>query len=455
LVRRETFAIESAPAGPLSSRQLRAGYLIALGEFVDGYDLLVMGVALIFLKSNLGLSDTALGLLGAVTFLGAAVGLLVFGDLSDRYGRRAIFVLNLYFFVVCALASAFVTSLWQLATARFLIGVAIGMEIPASTAYLAEIAPERQRGALLGSLLNIMWILGALFSILLALPLIGWVGQESWRYLMGLGALPAFLILLARRSLPESPRWLLARGRIDEARAAMAHFGMSLTSTAESIGPTPLQASYRDLFVGPMRRRLALVTAIFFLNCLAGSVTTICTPLVMKEVGALSDTAALAFSGITWFVALIGTLVSMVLVDRVGRRRLCYGSTLAFSATALVLAVFGTHHPAILIGGLCVITLAAWSGIAVLTWIWASELFPTTLRGRSQGIASAACRVAAAANIFVMPVALRTVGFGLYVGVLAVPMLLIALLTALNPLLDSGGRALEEVSAGDGGEHHS
>ena len=95
---------------PLSPRQRYAAILVALGEFIDGYDLIVMGGALILLRPQFGLSPSQVGLLGASTFLGAMVGMLIFGDMSDRWGRRAIFVANLIFFVVFSILSAFVHS---------------------------------------------------------------------------------------------------------------------------------------------------------------------------------------------------------------------------------------------------------------------------------------------------------------------------------------------------------
>src|SRR5579875_825319 len=225
-----------------------------------------MGAALIYLRPQFHLTPSAVGALGASTFIGAAIGLLIFGDMSDRLGRRAIFIVNLFFFVVFAIASAFVTSTLQLFLVRFLVGVGVGMDIPTSTAYLAEIAPRRQRGRILGSLLNIMWLLGAMCSTLLALPLTALFGPDAWRWMLGLAAVPAVLILLARRALPESPRWLVAHGRIDEARKAFESFGIAATDAALRVrGPD--RGSYAELFRPPFLRRTVFVALVFTLNC--------------------------------------------------------------------------------------------------------------------------------------------------------------------------------------------
>ena len=123
-------AIAELNVRPLSPRQRYAACLIAFGEFIDGYDLLVMGAAVILLRKQFGLTPQEVGLLGASTFMGAVVGLLVFGDLSDRVGRRSIFVINLVFFVVFAIGSALVTNVTWLFIMRILVGVGVGMDIP-------------------------------------------------------------------------------------------------------------------------------------------------------------------------------------------------------------------------------------------------------------------------------------------------------------------------------------
>lgn len=429
---------------PLSFRQKYAAALVAFGEFIDGYDLLVMGSALILLKPQFGLSPQAVGLLGASTFLGAILGLLVFGDMSDRLGRRIIFVVNLFFFVVFAIASALVTSVTWLFVMRFLVGVGVGMDIPTSTAYLAEIAPRRQRGAILGSLLNVMWLLGALASTLVAIPLIAWFGNDAWRWMMGLAAVPALLALLGRQGLPESPRLLLAHGRVEEARAAFEAFGVTATDAA--LQPSaPQIGSYGELMGPGYGRRLVLVSVVFTLNCFSGSIATIATPLVLKTVGALSNNATLLFTAGVWCVSLLAVLVSAVLIDRIGRRKLCYLSVFSYGIIALVLAAFAQQSAVVLVLGFFALGFATWSGIAVLVWVWASELFPTHLRGRSQGMCNAWCRLAISINIFLVPIALATFGFSLYIGLLAIPMFLVGVIVMTNPIFEGSQHTLEQL----------
>ena len=430
---------------PLAPRQRFAAVLVACGEFIDGYDLLVMGAALIYLRPQFNLTPSEVGLLGASTFIGAIVGLLVFGDLSDRVGRRAIFVVNLFFFVVFAIASALVETTTQLFIMRFLVGVGVGMDIPTSTAYLAEVAPRRQRGAILGSLLNIMWVLGAMSSTLLALPLTTWFGDDAWRWMFGLGAVPAVLILFGRQLLPESPRWLVSRGRAEEARAAFAAFGIE--AQAADLAAAHREGSYAELFRRPLLRRTVLVSLVFLLNCFSGSISTIATPLVLKTVGALSVRTTLMFSATVWLTALAGTLVSAVLIDRIGRRKLCYLSTIPYGIIALLLAAFSRDNPVVLVLGFYAISFATWVGIAVLVWVWASELFPTHLRGRSQGICNGFCRLAIAANIFFVPIALAGVGFSTYIALLSLPMFAIAVIVNRTADFEGSQKRLEDLAA--------
>lgn len=428
---------------PMSPRQRYAAVLVALGEFIDGYDLLVIGGALVLLKPQFHLSPAATGAVGAAGFIGAMVGLLVFGDMSDRLGRRAIFVANLVFFVVFSILSAFLTSVPQLLVVRFLVGIGIGMDIPTSTAYLAEIAPARDRGKVVGALTQITWIFGALASTLVALPLQSLFGDAAWRWMFGLAALPAAAVLLGRQGLPESPRWLLAHGRVEEARAALASFGIDARDVELAVGER--RGGWHELFRPPIRRRVAWVSTIFFLNCLAGPIATVAAPYVIHTIGDFSLRTTFLFSTMVWGTSLLGAIGSLLLIDRIGRKRLCYVSLVPAGILALAMAATAGNNPTMLIGGYFAFSFFNWLGAPALQWGWSSELFPTRLRGRGQGFCNAMCRLAISINIFLVPVALASIGFGRFVALLSIPLFAYALIVNRIDMFDSGGVSLETL----------
>ena len=143
----------------------------------------------------------------------------------------------------------------------------------------------------------------------------------------------------------------------------------------------------------------------------------------------------------------VATTLSTFLIDRIGRRKLCYLSVVPYGIVALLLAAFGQSSQIVLVGGFFALAFATWLGIAVLVWVWASELFPTHLRGRSQGFCNACCRLTISANIFLVPIALSTFGFSLYIGLLSIPMFLIALIVSRSPVLEGSHRDLEWLGA--------
>ena len=441
----ERGGLHALDARPMSSRQCYAALLVAFGEFIDGYDLLVIGGALIFLKPEFHLSPAETGALGAAGFLGAMFGLMVFGDMSDRMGRRAIFVANLTFFVVFSILSAFINSVPQLFAVRFLVGVGIGMDIPTSTAYLAEISPARHRGKVLGALTQITWILGALTSTLIALPLQWMFGPSAWRWMFGLAALPAALVLLGRQGLPESPRWLITHGRIAEARAALASFGVDATDA--ELTTQGGRGCWSELFSPPMRRRAGWVATIFFLNCLAGPIATVAAPYVIHTVGAFSVRTTLLFSTMVWGTSLIGSLCSLALIDRIGRKSLCYASLIPAGLMALIMAVTADRSPTMLMIGYFLFSFFIWLGGPSLQWGWSSELFPTRLRGRSQGFCNGMCRLAISINIFLVPVALASIGFGPFIALLSLPLFAYALIVNRLTMFESAGLSLEALES--------
>lgn len=207
----------------------------AWGEGLDGYDLGVLSVVLPLLIVDLGASPIWAGLIGASSLIGIFFGAPIVGYLTDRFGRRRLFLVDMVAFVVLNILQGFVTEPWQLFVVRLLLGVAIGAEYAIGAAMLAEFAPTRGRGRRLSKLL-VYWYAGYLASVVIAYVLVDFAGL-SWRWVLVTGALPALVVLIMRAGLPESPRWLIQHGRVDEARRIVEqHLGGDAYFRSEEYG---------------------------------------------------------------------------------------------------------------------------------------------------------------------------------------------------------------------------
>jgi MFS transporter, putative metabolite transport protein len=401
----------------------RALVAIGLGEFVDAYDLIVISGALLVLKPHFHLTTGQLGWLSAAAFFGSAVGALFFGDLADRIGRRRVFVLNLVAFVGLALVSAVVTELWMLFVVRVLIGVAIGADIAATISFLAELSPKGSRGGWTGAMPQITWSLGAICSVLVAAGLYVLVGSESWRLMFAVGALPAVVVLLLRRSLPDSPRWLLAQGRVEEAVAVFEQFGLSVLDHSRLVStttrPVPVDGvgarvrgwvePYARLFAGA--RGMAVVFAILMIGLipLNGIAQSVLGPYVLSQFGHRSTVGSLLGGSVIWIGALVGSCLAWKAIDRIGRITSIVAALIGFVVVYVLWATvaFGT---AWLIPLFCMLGVVTWWGAAAC-WPLPSELAPTEVRGRAQGLGSGLQRVSIGVNVLFIPHMLVWVGF--------------------------------------------
>lgn len=434
--------IDASPA--VNRLRRRALIIISLGELLDGYDIVVISGALILIRPQFHLPASLTGLLGASVFLGAFVGMVVLGDLSDRLGRRQIFVFNLIAFVGLAILSALVANVTELIIIRFLIGVAVGADVPTSMAFLNELAPRQTRGAWGGALPNIMWGVGAAISALIWLPLLG-TGGNVWRWAFGLAAVPALAIWIARQSLPESPRWLIAHGRRAEAEDVLRSFGVEDEHLAEDVS-SPQPRRYRELFGRSYGPRLAAVCVLVICNGFSGPVTTVATPYILRYVGLLSVKDSLLFSGLIWLASLAGAMSAWHLLDRFDRRVLVYSTQAVNAVLVVVIAFVGRSDVPLMIGAFFIFAYLQWAAAIPAMWLWGTELFPTRVRAAGQGITNGVNRLAIAGTTVFITTALTSLGFTSI-------MVIFALLTAafagtvlaFRPFA-SNKRALEELS---------
>ncbi|OKL48414.1 MFS transporter [Boudabousia liubingyangii] len=423
--------------------------LIAFGEFIDGYDLTVIGVAMVFLSKDFALSSSDKGLLVAVSFIGTAVGLIAFGDLADRIGRKKVFAFNLWVFIVTAIGAALITQVWMLWVMRFLIGVAIGMDLSCSSAFLAEVAPAARRGRLAGSLPNITFILGAIFSIVMAIVLQATVPEAYhswiWRGMFLFAAVPSFLVLMGRKQLPESPRWLIQNGREEEAYQILK--ALDLDEEVLKAKPKKTNREYRKLFKGDARRRMLVCTAFFMLNTTAGPIVSFMGPVIFNEAG-IAVKQNLYISLAANCIGLFALLIGVQLIDRVNRRTLGLVTAAVLTASALTVGLLGGTSNAFLFTGFICWTFATWLGPAVLAWIWSAEAYPTELRGFGAGLTQALARMCSAITAFIIPGLVHDHGY-YAIAPYATVYFLMFLLVLFNPWLASTNESLEAVAEGE------
>jgi putative MFS transporter len=396
---------------PIGRFHLKIAALTFGAHLTDGYILGLISSALAVLSPQLGLGPAWQGLIGSSALIGLFAGSLVFGWLSDRIGRQKIFVLSFALITLASGMQFFVQDAWQLFLVRVLIGVGLGGDYSVGHAMLAEFAPRRNRGALLGSF-SVIWTFGyvaATFAGLAVLPL----GDDAWRWLLASSAVPALCILVARTGTPESPRWLLQKGRVEEARSIVRkHLGAHVLLD-ERVEPG--HHGFGRLFGAAYRRR-TLFNCAFFI-CIVMPYFAIYTflPSILRSMG-LSEglRTEMALNG----MLVLGALLGIVCTLRFSRRGFLIGSfvVLGGALAALILVPPAMTWLAVALFALFTLVLSA---VSNLVGVYPAESFPTEVRACGIGLATAASRLGSAASTFLLPVSVATLGLNATMGALA------------------------------------
>ena len=430
---------------PIGSFHRRILWLIGLGMFLDACDIYLAGGVLgSLVKSGWSTLELNAAFLSA-TFLGMLAGTFSAGLLGDRFGRRFSYQINLLIFGLASLAAAFAPDMHWLIGFRFLMGIGLGAEIVVGYASLAEFMPRAKRGryvALLAVITNT------------AVPVTGlggaWLIPElGWRPMFGIVGACALLVWVLRKNMPESPRWLESRGRVDEAEALLA----GIEAEAARHGPLPPipqappvqpgQGSIGELFAPGLLRNsiLGIIIAVLSGVNLYGFLSWVPTFLIK---GGLSVGSSLWFSGIMGIGAPLGALVGSILADRFGRVR----SLVTF---ALIEAVLGLLYPLVGNGAelVCVgfvMTLAAYGIVSVGYALYIPELFPTRIRLRGVSLATGTGRLTSSGVGWLIVSIFGAFGLGGVSGFLTFCMLLLAA-AVLVLGRETSRRSLEELAA--------
>ncbi|MES4903568.1 MULTISPECIES: MFS transporter [unclassified Streptomyces] len=426
----------------LSGFHRRLTLYSAGGPFLDGLILSVIGVALTQVGPKWQLGGVWEGLLAASALVGLLVGGMVFGWVTDRFGRHVMYTIDLAAIVVFSVAQAFVTGPEQLLVLRFLVGVAVGADYPIATSLLAEFSPRRHRGALLG-VLTVMWSVGSAAAYFLGDWMLGF-GEDGWRWLLACPAVPAAILVLLRLGTPESPRWLLAQGRTAEAEAVMRKvFGPS--ATLEDIGVPEQPAKFSAVFRGAYGRRTLFVSVFWACSIMPIYAIYSFAPQLLTALGLADSGDGNLGSAAIALVFMVGCVVFLPALARYGRRPLLIVTFAVATVPLLLLGIFPSMPP-IAAGTLFALYAIAIGGPTLLQWIYPNELFPTEIRATAVGVGTGFSRVAAAVGTFLTPIALDAWGIGATM-LLAGGVSVIGVLVSVAMAPETLGRSLESSSA--------
>jgi SP family xylose:H+ symportor-like MFS transporter len=449
---------QDLPAPARLTGTLVASTLIAaLGGFLFGFDTAVISGTTEALQRVYGLGGFALGFTVASALIGTIVGSVVTGRPADRFGRRAALLAIAVLYFVSAIGCALAWDWASLLFFRLIGGVGVGGASVVSPMYVAEISPARLRGRLVAvTQLNI--VLGILAAFFSNYWIAGFrLGEAEWRWMFGVEGLPAAAFFLLLFLTPQSPRWLVGRGRADEAAAVLARMGGDAAAVEVEVREIRRSLDLEhhrlaeSLFEPAYRRPVLLASATAAFNQLSGiNAVLYYAPAVFRMAGAGHD-AALLQSVLVGGCNLVFTLLAMALIDRFGRRRLMIvgsiGYIVTLATTAWAFYRYGTAFDAfgsrvVLLSILGFIAAHAFGQGAVI-WVFISEIFPNRVRARGQALGSFTHWFMAALITWTFPVIAEASGghaFAFYAA-----MMVLQLLWVLKVMPETKGVPLEEI----------
>ncbi|SAK73606.1 major facilitator transporter [Caballeronia hypogeia] len=412
------------------------------GQFSDGFVLGIIGIAVSMAAGPLHLDALWMGLLGAASLAGLFFGSMLAGPIADKYGRRTIFAWDMLLFALVSAAQYFVTSPAQLLVLRLALGLILGADYVVSKSLVTEYSPRRYRGRLL-SVLAAAWAAGYVGAYLAGFAMRD-IGPDAWRIMLAASGVPALLILPFRLIVPESPMWLMKRGRGEEALAIVRRkFGSEVTLATTAAAPQQREGAWSQLF-SPRWRKNTLVGCVFY-TCQVIPYFALGTfaPKVLEALHVKDKFVG----GLVYNVLLLaGAVIGLLLIDRISRRTFLLGTfyLAALGLAVLTYASFGPIGTMLFFGIFACILSAA----ANLEFVYPPELFPTHLRASGVGLAVASSRFGSAISTFLLPIAVQQVGIHAALGV-CVAVLLFGGVFCHFMAPETGSESLSDLKSGD------
>ncbi|PVH62980.1 hypothetical protein PAHAL_3G445600 [Panicum hallii] len=466
LAKPDATAPAPAPAVKRNKYPFFCAVLASMTSVLTGYNVAVMSGAQIFMAEDLGISDAQVEVLSGIINIYSLAGALLAGWTSDRLGRRLTIVLANVLFLAGPLCMTLAGGYNALMVGRFIAGIAVGYDFVIAPVYAAEISPASSRG-LLTSVPEIFNNTGVMLSYVSNLAFSGLPPHLSWRVMFAAGAVPPVFLAAGTLTMPESPRWLVMKGRVAEAKAVL-HRTSDTPAEAErrlleiedvvSGGAQGKGSSsaWKEAATKPgVRRVLAMVLTLQFFQQASGIDSVVLYgPRILATAGVTSNTSLLSLN-VLFGVAKAGSiLIAMALVDRAGRRPLLLVSTGGMAASLLLVgslfaASASTKKGDAAVSAASVAAVVAYvvffsMGLGPMAWVYSSEILPLRLRGQGAGLGTAMNRTMCAVVIMTFITLYKAItmagAFYLYAAISAA-----AFVFVYACLPETRGRSLEDM----------
>jgi putative MFS transporter len=349
-------------------------------------------------------------MIAASALIGIFFGGFLGGWLTDRLGRQKLYFAGPLIFTLCSLGQFWAESGLALFMFRFLIGIGVGMEYPVAGSLLTEFLPRKYRGSRLATL-TILWFAGAALSYIVGQLILTHGGPDAWRLVLASPAVIGVLLLLVRLGSPESPRWLVSKGRLDEAdRVIRKVYGPAFSLANLPRPPSEAKLSLASLLHSGYGRRMLFVALFWTCSVIPVFAVYSFAPKVLQALNLKGDWASYGSVLIT-LLFVVGCVIATRLIDAIGRRPLVIHSFLWSALALLGLGVFSTGAEwlvLVLFGAYAIFI----GGAQVLQLVYPNELFPTEIRALAVGMGASLSRIGAAAGTWLVPISLQSLGIG-------------------------------------------
>ncbi len=433
---------------PSSAWHVKIRILFGIATFFDSFDAVALAFTLPVLIRSWHIAPGQIGGLLSISYVGQMAGALFFGWLADRIGRVKAARITMVIFGVMSIVCAFAHDYDQLFWFRLIQGIGLGGEVPIAAAYIAEIAPSKNRGRffLAYELLFVLGITGAA-------ALGAWiVPRFGWQWLFIIGGIPPLIVAAWQQICPESPRWLASQGRNDEADTVLTYIERQVSQNgtrplppvAESVPrPASLPSRWQELFQGRYLSRTLVVWVIWGACYLITNGLFNWLPTLFTTVYKLSLQTSLTFSVLPTVLALFASIICVFAIDKIGRKPLIGFSFVLAAISLVVIAAMGAHD---VIGVFILTSIVRFfmAGVAFSVYLYTPELYPTRMRALGTSWASFWLRAGSIVGPLLIGYIIPRYGIGAVFSAFAI----IALLggAACLAAVETRGTILEEIS---------